>query len=150
VRVRLIGIRAKGAKEAWWLATDLTNRVSKIVAYYDRRMGIEEQFRDAKGVRFGLKLKWTQFTKAEFVERMYLLVGVALLLWTSVGRAVEESEPKVRLESKTKGARLSLARIGSYYWQRMSKQFRLTARFVREHLPPPHLRVFKWLMVPQK
>ena len=23
----------------------------------------------------GWKLKWTQFTKAEFVERMYLLVG---------------------------------------------------------------------------
>ncbi len=27
VRVRLIGVWAKGAKEAWWLATDLTNRV---------------------------------------------------------------------------------------------------------------------------
>ena len=150
VCVRLIGVWAKGAKEVWWLATDLTNRVSKIVALYDRRMGIEEQFRDAKGVRFGLKLKWTQFTKAEFVERMYLLVGLALLLWTSVGRAVEESQPKTRLISKTKGARLSLARIGSYYWQKMSKQLKLTTRFVREHLPPPRLRVFKWLTAPQK
>jgi hypothetical protein len=74
VRVRLVGVWATGAKEAWWLATDLTNAVSKIVAYDDRRMGIEEQFRDAKGNRFGLKLKWTQFTKAEFVERMYLLI----------------------------------------------------------------------------
>jgi hypothetical protein len=81
---------------------------------------------------------------------MYLLVGVALLLWTTVGRAVEESEPKVRLESKTKGARLSLARIGSYYWQQMNKRLRLTAQFVREHLPPPRLRMFKWLMAPQK
>ncbi len=150
VRVRLIGVWAKGAKEVWWLATDLTNRVSKIVAYYDRRMGIEEQFRDVKGSRFGVKLKWTQFTRAEFVERMYLLVGVALLLWTSVGSAVESEEPKVRLRSKTKGARLSLARIGSYYWQKMSKRLRLTARFVREHLPPPRLRMFKWLMAPQK
>ncbi len=150
VRVRLIGVWATGAKEAWWLATDLTNRVSKIVSYYDRRMGIEEQFRDVKGSRFGVKLKWTQFTKAEFVERMYLLVGVALVLWTSVGSAVEEEAPKVRLRSKTKGARLSLARIGSYYWQRMSKRLRLTARFVREHLPPPRLRVFKWLTAPQK
>ncbi|MCA1636672.1 MAG: IS4 family transposase, partial [Acidobacteria bacterium] len=88
--VRLIGVSAAGAKEAWWLATNLENRVSKVVSYYDRRMGIEEQFRDAKGHRFGLKLRWTQFTKAKFVERMYLLVGVALLLWTTVGRAVEE------------------------------------------------------------
>lgn len=150
VRVRLIGVWAKGAKEVWWLATDLTNAVSKVVSYYDRRMSIEEQFRDAKGVRFGVKLKWTRFTRPEFVERMYLLVGVALLLWTTVGSAVEEAEPKVRLTSKTKGARLSLARIGSYYWQRMSKRLRLTASFVREHLPPPRLRLFKWLMAPQK
>jgi hypothetical protein len=150
VRVRLIGVWAVGSKEVWWLATDLHNRVSKVVSYYDRRMSIEEQFRDAKGVRFGVKLKWTQFTKPEFVERMYLLVGIALLLWTSVGRAVEVEEPKVRLRSKTKGARLSLARIGSYYWQKMSRQFKLTVSCVREHLPPPHLRLFKWLTAPQK
>ena len=149
VRVRLIGAWAAGAKEVWWLATNLDNAVSKVVAYYDRRMGIEEQFRDAKGHRFGLKLRWTQFTRPEFVERIYLLVGVALLLWTTVGRAVEESEPKVRLGSKTKGARLSLVRVGAYYWQQMSKQVRLTAQFVREHLPPPRLRMFKWLMVPK-
>jgi hypothetical protein len=150
VRVRLIGVWAAGAKEAWWLATNLDNRVSKVVSYYDRRMGIEEQFRDAKGQRFGVQLRWTQFTKPEFVERMYLLVGVALLLWTSVGRAAEEADPKVRLESRTKGARLSLARVGSYYWRKLSGQLKLTASFVREHLPPPHLRVFKWLTAPQK
>ena len=150
VRVRLIGVWAAGAKEVWWLATNLGNAVPRVVSYYDRRMGVEEQFRDSKGVRFGVKLKWTQFTKPEFVERIYLPVGVALLLWTSVGRAVEESEPQVRLVSRTKGARLSLPRIGSYYWQQMSKRLRLTAQFVREHLPPPRLRVFMWLMAPQK
>jgi hypothetical protein len=150
VRVRVIAVWAKGAKEVWWLATNLPNRVSKVVSYYDRRMGIEEQFRDAKGHRFGLKLRWTCFTKAEFVERMYLLVGVALLLWTSVGRAVKEEQPKVRLRSKQKGVRLSLARIGSYYWQTVTKQLKLTTRFVREHLPPPRLRMFKWLTAPQK
>lgn len=150
VRVRLIGVWAAGAKEAWWLATNLENAVSKVVGYYDRRMGIEEQFRDTKGCRFGVKLRWTQFTRAEYVERMYLLVGVALLLWTSVGRAVEESEPKVRLRSKSKGERLSLARVGSYYWLNVSRRLKLTASFVRSHLPPPRLRMFKWLMAPQK
>jgi hypothetical protein len=150
VRVRLIGVWATGAKEVWWLATNLQNRVSKVVSYYDRRMGIEEQFRDTKGQRFGLKLRWMQFTKPEFVERIYLLVGIALLLWTTVGRAMEESEPKVRLRSRTKGARLSLARIGAYYWQQMNKRLRLTAQFVCSHLPPPRLRVFKWLSAPQK
>ena len=86
----------------------------------------------------------------EFVERMYLLVGIALLLWTSLGQAVEVEQPQVHLRSKTKGARLSLARIGSYYWQRMSRRFKLTTSFVRAHLPPPHLRVFKWLTALQK
>jgi hypothetical protein len=150
VRVRLIGVWAEGAKEAWWLATNLENAVSRVVSYYDRRMGVEEQFRDAKGHRFGMKLRWTQFTRAEYVERTYLLVGMALLLWTTVGQVMEEEEPAVRLESKTKGARLSLARIGSYYWREVSRRLRLTAKFVREHLPPPRLRVFKWLMTPQK
>jgi hypothetical protein len=42
VRVRLLGVWAVGAKEVWWLATNLKNRVSKVVSYYDRRMGIEE------------------------------------------------------------------------------------------------------------
>ena len=58
-------------------------------------------------------------------------------------RAVEESEPQVRLESRTKGARLSLARVGSYYWQKVSKQLKLTASFMREHLPPPRLEHFR-------
>jgi hypothetical protein len=150
VRARLIGVWAAGAEEAWWLATNLENRVSKVVSYYDRRVGMEEQFRDAKGHRFGMKLRWTQFTKAELVERMYLMVGAALMLWTTVGRAVEESEPAVRLESKTKGARLSLVRVGSYYWLKMSRQVRLTVSFVRSHLPPPRLRMFKWSMASQK
>jgi hypothetical protein len=113
-------------------------------------MGVEEQFRDAKGQRFGLKLRWTQFTKPEYVERIYLLVGIALMLWTSVGRAVEEAEPQARLVSRTKGARLSLVRLGSYYWREVSQQLKLTASFVRSHLPPPRLRMFKWLMAPQK
>jgi hypothetical protein len=78
-------------------------------------MGIEEQFRATKGHRFGLKLRWTKFTKAEFVERMYLLV----------------------------------AHIGCYYWQKLTKQVKLTIRSVREHLPPPRLSLFKWLTAPQ-
>lgn len=49
----------------------------------------------------------------------------------------------MRLESKAKGARLLLARVGSYYWLKMTSHLKLTVGFVREHLPPPRLRVFK-------
>lgn len=150
VQVRVIGVWAKGAKEVWWLATNLEGDLAEVVGLYDRRMGIEEQFRDAKGTRFGVKLKWTQFTKPEFVERMMLMVGIALLLWTSVGRAVERIRPQVRLPCKRKGARLSLVRVGAYYWREVTRHTRLTLAFVRENLPPPRIRSFAWLTQPQK
>lgn len=150
VKVRLVGVWAKEAKEVWWLATNLEGEIAEIAGLYDRRMGIEEQFRDVKGVRFGLKLKWTQFTRAEYVERMFLLVGVALLIWTSVGAAVERKQPKVRLRCKQKGARLSLVRVGSYYWHHITRTVRLTLNFMQQNLPPPRIRCFEWLAQPQK
>ncbi|MFN2455656.1 MAG: transposase [Pyrinomonadaceae bacterium] len=150
VEVRLIGVWAREAKEIWWLATNIEGEVAEVVALYDRRMAIEEQFRDTKGSRFGLKLKWTQFTKAEYVERMFLLVGVALLLWTTLGAALERERPNVRLWCKRKGARLSLVRVGAYYWHTVTAKVRLTPKFIRENLPPPHIRLFKWLAAPQK
>ena len=67
-----------------------------------------------------------------------------------MGRAVEKAEPAVRLESKTKGVRLPLARMDSDCWLKMSRRLRPTAKFVREHLPPPRLRVFEWLTAPRK
>lgn len=150
VKVRLIGVWAKEAKEVWWLATNLKLSVAEIVGLYDRRMSIEEQFRDSKGARFGLKLKWTQFQKGEYLERMYLLLGVAMLLWTSVGRAVEKENPKVRMRCRKKGARLSLVRIGALFWSEVSKTLKLTTKFVRENLPLPKVRIFNWLQVQQK
>jgi hypothetical protein len=96
VRVRLIGVWAMESKEIWWLATSLESSVAEVVGLYDRRMSIEEQFRDTKGVRFGVKLKWTQFEKGEYLERLYLLIGLAMLLWTNIGRLVKKENPKVR------------------------------------------------------
>lgn len=150
VRVRLIGVWAREAKEVWWLATNLKLSVAEVVGLYDRRMSVEEQFRDTKGVRFGLKLKWTCFTKSEYLERMYLLVGMAMLLWTSIGRFVEQENPKVRLRSRTKGARVSLVRIGMLFWRKVTEKLKLTTKFIKQHLPLPKVRIFTWLQVQQK
>lgn len=145
VTVRLVGVWAKEAKEIWWLATNLKLSVAEIVGLYDRRMSIEEQFRDTKGVRFGLKLKWTQFQKAEYLERMYLLIGVAGLLWTSLGRFIERRKPKVRMKCRRKGARLSLIRIGTLFWRKVTQTLKLTTKFVKQNLPLPKVRIFPWL-----
>jgi hypothetical protein len=150
VRVRLIGVWAKESKEIWWLATNLKLSVAEIAGLYDRRMSIEEQFRDTKGARFGLKLKWTQFEKGEYLERMYLLVGLASLLWTSPGRFVESTQPKVRMRCRKKGARLSLIRIGTLFWRKVTEKLKLTTKFIKENLPLPKVRLFPWLQVQQK
>jgi len=98
-------------------------------------MSIEEQFRDGKGVRFGLKLKWTQFERGEYLERMYLLVGVAMLLWTSVGRVFENENPKVRLRCKQKGARLSLLRVGILFWRKATENITIDDQLYQRQSP---------------
>lgn len=145
VRVRVVGVWALGQEEPWWLATDLTDPLADIVALYDRRMGLEEQLRDTKGCRFGVKLEWTQFRTPEYLARFTLLVGVALVLWTAVGQAVAEETPSVRLPCKQKGPRLSLLRVGIYYLRELARLVRLRVRFLQQHLPLPQLRVFAWL-----
>jgi hypothetical protein len=53
-RDRRVGRRSEGALG---LATTLRSSARRVAAYYDRRMGIEEHFRDSKGCRFGIKLE---------------------------------------------------------------------------------------------
>jgi hypothetical protein len=145
VRVRLIGVWAAESQEIWWLATNLKSSVLEVVGLYDRRMSIEEQFRDTKGCRFGVRLKWTQFEKGEYLERMYLLVGLAMIVWTSIGRYIEQEKPQTRMRCRKKGARLSLVRIGILFFSQVRKKIKLTTKFVRENLPLPKGRLFNWL-----
>jgi hypothetical protein len=53
---------------------------------------------------------------------MYLLLLVAMLLWTAIGSNVEKTNPKVRLRSKKKSARISLVRIGFFYWRAITEK----------------------------
>lgn len=150
VRVRLIGVWAKQSKEMWYMATNLKLPVAEIVGLYDRRMSIEEQFHDTKGTHFGLKLRWTQFQKGEYLERLYLLVAVAVLIWTSVGRFIEREKPRVRLRCRHKGARLSPVRIGLLFFVKVREKYKLTTKFIKENLPLPKVRIFIWLQAQQK
>ena len=146
VRTRVIGVWAYGQAEPWWLATDLLKEgLADVVALYDRRMAIEQQIRDTKGCRFGVKLIWTQFQNPQYLSRLVLLIGVALVLWTAVGQAVAEQNPKVRLPCKRKGPRLSLLRVGIRFLVRVSRRIHIGVKFIRTHLPPPGLRIFGWL-----
>lgn len=146
VRTRVVGVWACGQSEPWWLATDLLKEeLADVVALYDRRMAIEQQIRDTKGCRFGVKLIWTQFQNPQYLSRFVSLVAVALVLWTAIGQAVAEQNPRVRLPCKRKGPRLSLLRVGIRFLVRVSRRVHIGVKFVRAHLPPPGLRIFGWL-----
>jgi hypothetical protein len=147
VQVRAVGVWAPNQQEPWRLATDLPDPLEDIVALYDRRMTIEEQFRDTKGCRFGVRLEWTQLRTPAYLARLTLLVGVALVLWTAVGQAVATQAPRVRLPCKRKGPRLSLVRVGIQFVAQLALRVYLGVRFIRAHLPPPQFRHFPWLYV---
>lgn len=143
--VRVVGMWQKGMKEQWWLATNLRAGIRKLAAYYDRRMTIEEQFRDGKGCRFGVKLYWTQFKKPQHLGRMAMLVGVAMMLWIAVGVAAAKEIPSLRFPHPTKGPRCSYVTIGLRAFMRIARRLRLTALTVALLLPKPEIRNFTWL-----
>jgi hypothetical protein len=145
VSVRVIGVWAAGAKEPWWLATNLNERVANVVAYYDRRMAVEEQIRDTKGCRFGAKLYWTQFKKPEHLARFVILLGMALIVWTAMGVAATAADPTLRLPHPTKGPRCSYITIGMRLPKRVLQAIPLTATNVFALIPKPVLRNFAWL-----
>ena len=116
-----------------------------MVSLYDRRLAIDEQFRDTKGCRFGVRLAWTQFRTPASLARFAVLVGAAPVLWTAVGQAVAEKAPRVRLPCKRKGPRLSLWRVGIQFVAMLALLVYIGVRFIRTHLPLPRLRRFPWL-----
>ncbi len=145
VRVRVIGLWAKGQKEPWWLATNREDSLSFLASLYDRRMSIEEQIRDSKGARFGFQLIWTQIHTPEALARFALLMGLALLILTAIGHAVALRRPEVRLYSKKKGPRLSLLTVGYLFLHSFFATQSLPQTFLQMNLPPLTLRSFSWL-----
>ena len=145
LRVRVIGIWAKGQREPWWLATNLEDSLAYLASLYDRRMAIEEQIRDTKGARFGLKLVWTQIKTPQALARFTLFIGLAVLLLTAIGYAVAMRYSNVRLTSKKKGPRLSFLTIGCLFFHYFLSTQNLSLKSLKKHIPPPTLRPFPWL-----
>ncbi len=151
VRLRVVGIWARGQREPWWLATNLEGSLSYLASLYDRRMAIEEQIRDTKGARFGLKWVWTQIKTPQALARLALCIGLAVLLLTAIGHIIAMRHPNVRLPSKNKGPRLSLLTIGYLYFHYFFTTQTLSLKSLKQHIPPPTLRSFSWIEnIPKK
>jgi hypothetical protein len=119
--------------------------LSHSAALYNRRMAIDEQIRDSKGARFGLKLVWTQIKTPQALARFTLLTGWAILFLTAIGHAVSLRRPDVRLTSKTKGHRLSLLTVGHLFFHSFFTYQKISIAFLIHNIPPPALRSFAWL-----
>lgn len=144
VRIRVVGIWAHDQAEPWWMATNLSVSLKRVGQFYDRRMGVEEQFRDTKGARYGVQMKWTAFQSSWAIGRIYLLTALAGVCWLVAGMLALQGDSTLALPSKSKGPRRSVIAIGvaadlqtiqvlSWSWLRL-----------RQFWPPVRLRKFEW------
>ena len=143
-RVRVVGVWMEGQNEPWWLATSLDASPTRVAEIYDRRMAVEEQFRDTKGCRFGLKMEWTQFKTCEAINRMYLLTALAMVAWTAAGIWASYDDPTMRYESKSKGPRRSLISIGIDAKTYIYRVLREGWGYLAAILPETETRQFTW------
>lgn len=111
---------AKGMKEPWFLACGEGCRgrtAGQIVKLYGRRFTIEEGFRDAKDLRFGMGLSWTRISSPARRDRLLLLSALATALLTLLGAAGESVGLDRRLRVNTVKHRThSLIFQGTFYF----------------------------------
>lgn len=105
-------------KEAWCLATSLAEKkAAEVVALYGKRFTIEETFRDAKDLRFGMGLSATHIRDAGRRDRLLLLAALAHALLTLLGAASEKTGMDAYLKVNTAKKRThSLFRQGAYWY----------------------------------
>jgi hypothetical protein len=142
--VRVIGVWAAGQDEPWWLATTLTCPARRVAACYDRRMAIEEHFRDGKGCRYGIKLKWTAFTDAAALARLFPLAAIAGAVWILAGAPAARADPSVRLDRARKGPRRSFIAIGIDSPQAIAQVLALSWSRLTTPWPKARLGDFAW------
>jgi hypothetical protein len=106
----------RAASEPWILATSLQSSPKKIVAYYRRRMQIEETFRDTKDTRFGLSMTQACTRSERRADILMLLASLAHLLSIVAGLVAEARNLGRGYQANTLRSRrvFSLSRLGRF------------------------------------
>ena len=114
----VVVVHAARMKEPWCLATSLADKTaSEVVKLYGKRFTIEETFRDAKDIRFGMGLSATHIRDAGRRDRLLLLAAIAHALLTLLGAASEATGMDSYLKVNTSKERThSLFRQGAYWY----------------------------------
>ena len=114
----VVCVKQRRMKEAWCLAPSLSEFAAReVVELYGRRFTIEESFRDAKDIRFGMGLSSTSVSAPERRDRLLLLSALAIALLTLLGAAAESLGMDRLLKVNTVKRRThSLLRQGMYWY----------------------------------
>jgi Transposase DDE domain len=116
-----VAVKQVDMKEAWLLATSLTNAAKGVVALYGRRFTCEENFRDEKDPRFGLGSRLARVRNAARRDRLCFILALATALLTLLGAAGEHLGLDRLLRANTVKRRThSLFRQGREYLRMLS------------------------------
>lgn len=115
---RLVTTYAKDATEPWYLVTSSPAVPPHIVRLYQRRMWIEEMFRDLKNRRWGLGLDHVELSEPVRHDRHLAVIALAYVFLCAFGAAAETENIADQLKANTEATRvMALARIGNYFIQ---------------------------------
>jgi hypothetical protein len=116
VRTRVVCGWEKGKKEPWYLMTSVEDGARKVMAFYAKRMQIEEWFRDGKGMRRGFQMRAMKLKGARRYERMMLVLAVAYWWLVLIGWDAErKGKHRQILQCTSKRRVMSLFQVGYHY-----------------------------------
>jgi hypothetical protein len=116
---RVVLVKRAKMKEAWCLATSLTDQsAAEVIQLYGRRFTIEEMLRDTKDLRFGAGLRAVHVRDPARRDRLLFVIAVAHALLTLLGAASERTGMDRLLKANTVKRRThSLVRQGCMWFK---------------------------------
>ncbi len=96
---------SKSAREPWLLATSLTvknqHAARKMVKLYEKRMQIEEEFRDTKSHRYGFGLRYSLSTIGKRLEVLLLIATLATFVCWLVALSAYQKKRQLDYQSNS-------------------------------------------------
>ena len=121
-----------GRDGPWFLMTDLGGNAVRLTDLYARRVAVEELFRDGKSGRYGFGLRQTQVKRPARLDRLILVLTLALILLVGLGRVARRRYRAGEWCSSNRPAECSDFTIGRRMWGRIAHPpERLMAEVVR-------------------
>lgn len=107
--------------EPWFLMTNLPGNAVQLTDLYAKRMAVEELFRDGKCGRYGFGLRHTQVTTTARLDRLILILALALILLTGLGLVARQRFAPPDWCSSNDPNECSDVTVGRRMWDRIDE-----------------------------